>query len=339
MPATTEPGVLDAIDNAAAAAGVRVLLHARDLRSGRELGVGSDTPVVLASVFKVPVAVELANQFEAGVLHPTQRVVVPATGRTSGGTGLSALVDPVEMSLRDVAQLMISVSDNAATDIVVDRVGRDNVNSTMRQLGLEQTVLEGDCAFLLGRLVDDLQLNDQERARFAGTEAEEQGERWRSPLQANAGVGEAPHRARQRADEDEVFTKIEPARWQRCRDLQAEMTNRSTPREMVRLLELIWKDEAGPPEACAFVRRIMGQQVWPHRLRAGFPGGVKTSGKTGTLPFIRNEAGVVEYPDGAAYAVAVFTVAQSPALLLPDADRVIGTVARLAVDALRTARS
>ncbi len=105
---------------------------------------------------------------------------------------------------------------------------------------------------------------------------------------------------------------------------------------MTRLLELIWKDEAASPEACAFVRRIMGQQVWPHRLRAGFSGDVKTSGKTGTLPFVRNEAGVVEYQDGGRYAVAVFTVARDAELLAPERDRVIGTVARLAVDHLRS---
>jgi beta-lactamase class A len=175
----------------------------------------------------------------------------------------------------------------------------------MRDLGLQQTGLEGDCAFLLGRLVQDLDVSDAERARL------EKGD-------------------------EEVFSDIPMARWQACRDLQAATTNRSTPREMTRLLAMVWKDEAAPPAGCTFVRRIMGQQVWPHRLRAGFPGAVRTSGKTGTLPFVRNEVAVVEYPDGGRYAVAVFTVAATPAPLDPDADRAIGRIARLAVDGLRT---
>jgi beta-lactamase class A len=132
-----------------------------------------------------------------------------------------------------------------------------------------------------------------------------------------------------------MFADISAERWERCHDLKPESTNRSTPEEMTRLLQLIWTDRAGPPMACAFVREIMGQQVWPHRLRAGFPGNVKVSGKTGTLPFVRNEVGVVEYPDGGRYAVAIFTWDHAPRLMNPEGDRVIGTLARTLVDALR----
>lgn len=296
-----------AIENAAAAAGVRVLLHAVDLHNGAEVSVDADTLVVLASVFKVPVAVELARQFGSGKLDPAERVLVPAAQRTSGPTGLSVLVDDVEMSLRDLAQLMISVSDNTATDVVVARIGRDAVNTTMRELGLPGTVVEGDCRFLLGRLLEDLGLSAEEMAALA-------------------------------ADEDAVLDRIPAHRWVSCRDLDAPATNRSTPREITRLLELIWTDGAAPAEQCAFVRRIMSQQVWPHRLRSGFPGDVKVSGKTGTLPFVRNEVGMIEFRDGGRYAVAVFTVARVPDLTLPAADAVIGTAARIAVDALRAVR-
>lgn len=57
---------------------------------------------------------------------------------------------------------------------------------------------------------------------------------------------------------------------------------------------------------------------------------VVVSGKTRTLPTIRNEVGVVEYPDGGRYAVAVFTRSLLPIAVLPQADAVIGTAARLA---------
>lgn len=294
------PALSEAVARACAPAGVRAAMHARDLATGNEVGVDADEPVVLASVFKVPIAVELVRQFGSGKLSPAERVRVPASRRTMGPTGISALVDDVEMSLRDLAQLMISVSDNTATDVILERLGADSVTATMRALGLDDTVIELDCAGLLGRLLDDLQLSDEERARG-----------------------------------EEVFTTLPAERWERCRDLHAPTTNRSTPRQITRLLELIWNDEAAPAEGCALVRLFMGQQVWPHRLRSGFPDAVRTSGKTGTLSFIRNEAGVVEYPDGGRYAVAVFTVADRPDEVQPDADRVTGTVARLAVDALR----
>ncbi|MFF7024716.1 serine hydrolase [Streptomyces klenkii] len=120
------------------------------------------------------------------------------------------------------------------------------------------------------------------------------------------------------------------------RVLDPAATNRSTPRDMTRLLGAIWRDEACAPEYAASMRRLLGLQVWPHRLASGFPfDDVHVAGKTGSLPTVRNEVGVVEYPDGGRYAVAVFTRASSPAAVLPPADAVIGTTARIAVDALR----
>ena len=48
----------------------------------------------------------------------------------------------VTLTLRDVATLMVTVSDNTATNMIIDRVGMDRVNATMAQLGLEQTKLQ-----------------------------------------------------------------------------------------------------------------------------------------------------------------------------------------------------
>ncbi len=104
--------------------------------------------------------------------------------------------------------------------------------------------------------------------------------------------------------------------------LDPAATNRSTPRDMTRLLGAIWWDEACAPEYAASMRRLLGLQVWPHRLASGFPfDDVHVVGKTGSLPTVRNEVGVVEYPDGGRYAVAVFTRASSPAAVLPPGRR------------------
>jgi beta-lactamase class A len=107
---------------------------------------------------------------------------------------------------------------------------------------------------------------------------------------------------------------------------------------MTTLLKSIWKDEAAPPEACAEVRRLMGLQFAPHRFSTAFPDDVRLSAKTGTLPGIRNEAGVAEYSDGGRYAVAVFTVADHFEWRNPDVDRVVGTAANIAIEHLRERR-
>src|SRR5437764_10718073 len=105
------------------AAGARVLMHARDLDSDAEFGIDADQGVVLASVFKIPVLVELARQVGDGRLAWTDRVEVPAGRRTDGPTGLSVMVDDVNVSLRDLAFWMMSVSDNTATDVIMEMLG------------------------------------------------------------------------------------------------------------------------------------------------------------------------------------------------------------------------
>lgn len=285
------------IEAAFRAAGVTGHLHAADIDTGREIGVRPDEPVVLASVFKVPLLVAFHRQAAAGLLDPTEAVTVRPEDRSAGPTGISALLDEVRMSLRDLACLMITVSDNAAADVLLDRVGLAAVNETAARLGLPRTHVDGG-----GRDLYDAMLSDGGVDSFA--------ELWA------------------RLDEPGVLGRL--------RGLDPARTSRSTPREMTRLLGLVWRDEAAPPDGCAAMRRLFGLQVWPHRLSSGFPfDDVLVSGKTGTLLTVRNEVGVVEYPDGGRYAVAVFTRSSLPIAALPRADAVIGTSARMAVEALR----
>ncbi|WP_370966865.1 serine hydrolase [Amycolatopsis sp. cg9] len=117
------------------------------------------------------------------------------------------------------------------------------------------------------------------------------------------------------------------------RALDPLATTASTPREMTALLAAIWGDPAG-----AAVREWMSAQVSWHRLTAGFPPEVAVAGKTGTMPGIRNEIGVATYPDGAEYAIAVFTVGGAETLRRPDIDRAIGDAAFAAVEQLRAGR-
>ncbi|MFC4910959.1 serine hydrolase [Actinomadura gamaensis] len=286
-----------AIEEAFRAAGVTGHLHAADIDTGREIGVGADEPVVLASVYKVPLLVAFFRLAARGALDPTTQVTLRPDERTEGGTGLTVMLDDVTMSLRDLACLMITVSDNAAADAVYARVGRDEINAALHALGLRRVHVVGDGQDLFDALLAD-----------SGT----------------AGLGELW----QRLDE--------PGMLDRLGSLDPSRTSYGTPRELTRLLAMIWRDEAAPAAECALMRRMLGLQVWPHRLSSGFPhDDVQVSGKTGTLLTLRNEIGVVEYPDGGRYSVAVFTRASETVAVQPRADAVIGTTARLAVEFLR----
>ncbi|MGH7758546.1 MAG: serine hydrolase [Candidatus Dormibacteria bacterium] len=115
------------------------------------------------------------------------------------------------------------------------------------------------------------------------------------------------------------------------------MGTRTTARETVALLQVIWTDRAGPTAACARVRTLMAQQLTRHRIASGFAPPVIVAAKGGGLMgIVRNEAAVVRFPDGTAFAVAVFTrVEPERAAAHADIDAGIGTVARLLVDRLR----
>ncbi|MCA1722395.1 MAG: class A beta-lactamase-related serine hydrolase [Actinobacteria bacterium] len=285
--------IADALREVFTRAGAQGFVHAVDVDSGREVGLLPDEPVVTASTFKVPVLLELVLQAAEGRISLTDRVRVPAEGRAPGPTGLSVWQDEVELSVRDLASSMITVSDNCATDVVCDLVGLEHVQARLDGMGLSATRIPYDC-----------------RALFA-TGHEDLG----GPLDA------------ENMPSDEALAGM--------RMLDPAQTDATTPRAMTDLLGRIWRDEAGPAEACAEVRRVMGLQVWPHRLTAGFPAEVSLAGKTGTLPSVFNEVAVATYPDGGRYAVAVFTRSSSYAMRQPLVDRAIGEAGRLAVDALR----
>lgn len=300
--------VEDAVQHVFDDAGVEGRTHAMDIDAGTgrlaEVGVLADDAVVTASVFKVPVLVELCRRAGTGEFALTDRFRVRAGERTMGPTGLSVMLDAADLSLRDVAYLMMSVSDNHATDALLGFLGRDSVNATMRRLGLGRTVLEGDCGYLFRTMAEDLGLASYDEIDRDGP-----------PSQG-------------------VLDRLRTAR-----ALTPETSNRSTPRESTRLLAAIWRDEAIDPAGCAEVRRLMALQVAPHRLTSGFPNDdVAISGKTGTLRHVRNEIGVVEYPDGGRYAVAVFLRLPGPELRNPRADAAIGRAARVAVEHLRAVR-
>ncbi|CAL9506782.1 serine hydrolase [Streptomyces sp. enrichment culture] len=280
-----------------AGAGCAGQLHAVPVTGEGEVGVGADEPVVIASIFKVLLVLEFARQVVAGQLDPRERVLVRAPDRL-GGWGTAGCLDDVELSLRDLAHFAMSVSDNTAADLLLSRVGLDTVRLLAKELGLERTRIVGGPRDLLEALLGEVGARDERE--FA--------ERW---------------------------PRLPDERKRRLAVLDPRHTTASTPREITRLLRLIWSDTAGAPEACAFVRDLMGRQVFRHRLASGFPAGVTVAAKTGTLPGLHMEAGVARYPDGRCYAVAVFARTRDLTASLATVDAAIGRTAALAVGRLR----
>lgn len=277
--------------------GVDARLHVVDVDTGREVGLGADEQVVIASVFKVLLVLEFARQVVAGQLDPAERVLVRAADRL-GGWGTAGCADDVELSLRDLAHFALSVSDNTAADLLMRRVGPDVVPLLAAELGLGRTRVVGGPRQLLESMFADVGARDA--AEFA-----------------------------------RVFPTLPEERVRALRVFDPDHTTSSTAREVTRLLSLVWRDEAGPPAACAMVRDLMSRQVFRTRLPSGFPPDVRVTAKTGTLPGLHIEAGVAEYPDGGRYAMAVFARTRRLATHRIDVDLAMGAAARAAVESLR----
>jgi beta-lactamase class A len=113
-----------------------------DLSSGQKFLLHSDDVFPQASSIKVAVLAELYRQSQAGKLKLTDLYTVQATDLVPDSTIMGGLTPGVtRITLRDLATMMIAVSDNSATNVLIDRVGMENVNALMDSLGLAHTRL------------------------------------------------------------------------------------------------------------------------------------------------------------------------------------------------------
>lgn len=303
-----EPGVAAPARAAAAIratfadAGCEGWLHAAPVASDSSpetssyVSVDGGRPVAMASVFKLPLAIALAREFDAGRLDPVEQVEIDPAAATSGASGVSLLRHPARMSLRDLAVSMMAVSDNAAADLLLDRVGLAAVDVVLHDAGCPST-----------------------RVRFgtAGMHA------WLLEATGATTLGEAL--AAMREDTSLDVGAHDPA-----------FVSSTTAADMVSLLSHLWAGRLASAAETADLQATMARQIFRHRLASGFAQpGVMVAGKTGTIGRLRHEVGVVEHPGEVPIAVAVLTRAARSEPALPVVDAAIGRAARQAVNALR----
>lgn len=109
----------------------------------RELiSINADMPFPAASLAKLPILVEVARQVQAGILSWETRYKVPENASVSNTGVLADLLPDLQLTLHDLAHLMITISDNTAANMLLNLVGMQAVNVTMQQIGLTSTWLE-----------------------------------------------------------------------------------------------------------------------------------------------------------------------------------------------------
>ena len=119
--------------------GVQVI----DLTTGERFGVNDQIVFPQGSAIKVPILVELFRQADRGELRLDETVAIGSADHVGGSGYLRHFLDGASsLSLHDLAVMMITISDNMATNLLIDRVGMQNVTRTMAELELPQTKLQ-----------------------------------------------------------------------------------------------------------------------------------------------------------------------------------------------------
>ena len=119
----------------------KVSLFAKNLETGQTYAYGGDDRVRTASTIKIAVMIEAFARVAEGRAKWTDELVLTKAARYGGSGVLPELSDGLRLTLRDCVNLMMVVSDNTATNMVLDYLTTDSVNTRMKSLGYKDTLI------------------------------------------------------------------------------------------------------------------------------------------------------------------------------------------------------
>lgn len=284
-------------------------VSALHLESGARISYNGDQRFPMASVSKVPMALEFLRRVDEGEIDLSENLVVPTTdfrpghsplASWSGGKAERATVD-------SLFRLMIEVSDNTATDVILRMAGGPTeVTGRLRQLG-----------------IDDIDVNRSEARTFADlsgipdTVPESELYRYKYFRTRDALPAEQRQEARLRFGDDPRDT--------------------ATPNAMTDLLGLIHAGEGLTPESRDYLlTSMLASRSGPRRIKGLLPKGTPVAHKTGTIAGAINDIGIITLPDQAGHvAISVFVYTFYRTTWRRE--RTIAEVARLVYDYFSTA--
>jgi beta-lactamase class A len=224
----------------------KVGIYAKNLDTGKEYSFRGDEQVRTASTIKLAIMAETFRQVAQGKLRWDEQIELTKEKKQGGSGILFEFSDGTKIDLKTAVNLMIVVSDNTATNLVLDKVTSDSVNEYMTELGLKDTL---SMRKIGGGGDSKAWLNDTENRLF--------------------GLG------------------------------------RSSPRDMVRLLELLERGEIVSKEASAEMIAILRRQQLKDGIGRGQSDTTPVASKSGALDRLRADVGIV-YTRRGRIAMAVY---------------------------------
>ena len=243
-------------------------VSAKHLETGHEIRHNADVAFFTAITFKVPVLVELYRQIDEGKINPNARVELTNDMRAPGGGVLKELGAGLQPTVHDLAVLMIINSDNTATDILYEKVGREKLNNTILELGLTSTRIP---------------MNTREI------------------LFSTVGLDPYKPTHTYQLASDKLFLE----QWEEGSDaFSEEKTDVSSPGDMSRLFEMLHKGEVLSRASSEAVMDILLRQQLNNVIPLILPPGTQVAHKTGSYHNVRCDVGIVYSPNGP-YTVAI----------------------------------
>jgi len=297
-----QPGVLDQRLQSLAAefpgkAGVLV----RNVETGREVAIRADEMFPMASTYKVAIMTQVFREVDAGRMSLDERVTLTESDRRAG-SGLFIFMKPgLNPTIHDLLLLMITVSDNEATDLLLKRVGAANVTGMLRQLGIRDFRVDRSTEQIIG---DWLGAAD---ARLRGISA-----------------------AQMLANPQQFVSLTREQLDTAARAFADDPRDHTSPRAMADLLTKIVKNEAASEKSCQDMLGIMTEQ----QLRGRIPRyleEIRTATKSGTIGPVTNDVGVL-YVGKQHVVVSVYTLKANPEVTTETAEQFIGRAARVVYD-------
>jgi len=275
----------------------------KHLESGEELYVNGDVFFPMASVFKIPIFTEVLFQVKEGKFSLDDEIEIQKADQHLGSGYISSLYVPgIKLSVKNLIMFMMMISDNSATDILLTKVGADNVNDRLRSIGIEDITVSRTCQHLIMDFI---------------------------------GVDYDTYKDCTLYELSEVFEKMD--RDERDREyarekFNSELKDVSTPRAMNDLLKKIFTKQILDEESCDFMISVMLRcDTGGDRIKGMLPPGTKVAHKTGTIGGTVNDVGIIYLPDDLGHiAITVFT--KETKAKQKEVAGVIAKIAQLAYD-------
>ena len=278
----------------------RIGVAAQEIGSGERITVNGDETFVMASTYKVAIAVTLLDRVDKGQIKLSDLIDISPAMMVAGDNAIALnFVHPgIKLSIANLIEPMITESDNTATDACLKLAGGpEAVTKMLRSIGITEQRVDRSTAEILR---DFYGLQDKAYVSVAA-----------------AAYAKDPTLAARQSD--------------RNLDFEKDPRDHSTPKAMLELLLAIDSGKVLSEKSREFLLATMSRtRTGSGRLKGLLPKGTPVAHKTGTVGGVANDVGFVTLPDGRRFAIAVFT--KSSTTSEEDRSRAIAEVTRTLYD-------